>query len=622
MLPLALLSGALALAAYVVTAGPTIYWLDSSEFVAASWWLGNAHPPGHPLVALLGRLFCYLPVGTIAFRVTLASAVQSAAAVGLLVVIAGELGARLRQGSAVARGLPGRPTPPALTLAATEEFALLATALTSGWAYALWFQAVRAEVYALHLLLVLAASAGLLRWERTRDLRLLLVGVFCGALALCNHHFLALLAALPAAIFIAVVWRQRAGAFGRVHGRRVLVAAVLVASVAMAAWAYLPLRSQRAPLVNWGAPHSWQRFGWVVSARAFQKALPRAAQQSREERGLGAVFAVLGGPPTGLAPALVGSLLLALALGGLYRLWREAPTRPAALLVTALLLGNLASPLLIGIDPFNADAHGYLALSVALLGPLAALPLLASFPRLLAGAGRRRTVMVSAGLLVLPALQLAVNEPRCSLSQHWAAEETGRAVLDQPAGSVLITSYFQTVFQVWSLQAMADLRPELELLHRNFLTQPGYLVTLRANAPELARWGARWRRSGGERVADLDWLARRRPVFVEYDLNLGADVVQRLWPAGMLLAYRPPRAALPDASAHERRIARWLRQVGEPDELETRRALSWWQYLLARFACRRGLVPLARFHLAQALTLAPQARTLLALRARCLPLLR
>lgn len=622
MLPLALLAGALALAAYVVTAGPTIYWLDSSEFVAASWLLGNAHPPGHPLVSLLGRLFCYLPVGTIAFRVTLASAVQSATAVALLVVIAGELSTRLRGGTTARGASSGGLTLPPVALAPTEELAVLATALTSGWAYALWFQAVRAEVYALHLLLVLAACASLLRWERTRDLRWLLVGVFCGALALCNHHLLALLAALPAGGFIAVVWRRSARAAHAVRGRRVVVAALLVVSLAMAAWAYLPLRSQRAPLVNWGAPHTWGRFAWVVSARAFQQALPRAAQQSGEERGLGALFAVLGGPPTGLPPALVGAVLAALALGGLYALARLRAGRGAALLLSALLLGNLASPLLVGIDPFNPDAHGYLALSVALLGPLAVLPLLGLLPRLGAVAGRRRTLLVGVGLLALPALQLAVNEPRCSLAQHWAAEETGRAVLEQPPGALLITSYFQTVFQVWSLQATADLRPDVEQLHRNFITQPGYLANLRATQPEVAQLALRWRRAGGERVSDLDRLAQLRPISLEYDLNLSGDVVQRLWPAGMVLAYRPPRWALPAAALHQQRIARWLRHVGPPDELETRRALTWWHYLLARYACRRGLPPLARSHLAQALALAPQAQGLKTLRARCLPLVR
>ncbi len=72
MRALPLIVGLFCLTIYMVLAGPTFYWLDSSEFSAAAWGLGIAHPPGHPLPSLLGRLLCLLPLGTIYFRVVLA----------------------------------------------------------------------------------------------------------------------------------------------------------------------------------------------------------------------------------------------------------------------------------------------------------------------------------------------------------------------------------------------------------------------------------------------------------------------------------------------------------------------------------------------------------------------
>ena len=42
--------------------------------------LGVAHPPGHPLPSLLGRACTLVPVGSIAFKVGLASALASAGA--------------------------------------------------------------------------------------------------------------------------------------------------------------------------------------------------------------------------------------------------------------------------------------------------------------------------------------------------------------------------------------------------------------------------------------------------------------------------------------------------------------------------------------------------------------
>ena len=46
---------------------------DDSLFVLTSYFYGIAHPPGYPLHTLLGKLFTFLPVGSIAFRVHLLS---------------------------------------------------------------------------------------------------------------------------------------------------------------------------------------------------------------------------------------------------------------------------------------------------------------------------------------------------------------------------------------------------------------------------------------------------------------------------------------------------------------------------------------------------------------------
>src|SRR5687768_6470191 len=66
------------LAFYIATASGHGYWLDGGEFVAASESLGIAHPPGQPLAAIVGKAFCMLPFGPLAFRVALASAVAAA----------------------------------------------------------------------------------------------------------------------------------------------------------------------------------------------------------------------------------------------------------------------------------------------------------------------------------------------------------------------------------------------------------------------------------------------------------------------------------------------------------------------------------------------------------------
>ena len=59
---------------YVATIPPGIYWKDAGEFCIAARFLGITHPPGSPLYVCLGKLFCLLPFGEIAFRVSLLSA--------------------------------------------------------------------------------------------------------------------------------------------------------------------------------------------------------------------------------------------------------------------------------------------------------------------------------------------------------------------------------------------------------------------------------------------------------------------------------------------------------------------------------------------------------------------
>src|SRR5262245_49406371 len=67
--------------AYALACAPTLWWLDSSEFAAAAWTLGVAHPPGHPMAQLWSRLFVALPLGSVAFRVGIGQAAAGALAV-------------------------------------------------------------------------------------------------------------------------------------------------------------------------------------------------------------------------------------------------------------------------------------------------------------------------------------------------------------------------------------------------------------------------------------------------------------------------------------------------------------------------------------------------------------
>ncbi len=59
---------------FLSTICPNLYWRDAGEFQVVAYQLGIAHPAGSPLYALAAKIFTFLPFGSIAFKVNLASA--------------------------------------------------------------------------------------------------------------------------------------------------------------------------------------------------------------------------------------------------------------------------------------------------------------------------------------------------------------------------------------------------------------------------------------------------------------------------------------------------------------------------------------------------------------------
>ncbi len=116
---------------YLFTMSASVGAADTFEFQVVTPQLGIVHPTGYPLYLLLGKLFTLLPVGTLAWRLNLASAVYALAAMSMLYFLIQRM---LRH-----------PLP-----------AILGTAVT-GLSLTFWSQAIIAEVYALHALIVMVA---------------------------------------------------------------------------------------------------------------------------------------------------------------------------------------------------------------------------------------------------------------------------------------------------------------------------------------------------------------------------------------------------------------------------------------------------------------------------------
>jgi hypothetical protein len=139
---------------YFVTVQPTTSFWDCGEFIACSRILGVMHPPGNPLILLLGRVTTMIPLfKDVALRMNVMSNVAAALTVLFTFLIIAKLIERWR-------GEP-RNWEDRLVVFGSAVFGALAFAFTDSF----WFNAVEAEVYALSMLFTSAVIYLALRWE-------------------------------------------------------------------------------------------------------------------------------------------------------------------------------------------------------------------------------------------------------------------------------------------------------------------------------------------------------------------------------------------------------------------------------------------------------------------------
>ena len=131
---------ALALAVYNATLTPSLSYKspDGNELATIPYVLGLAHSTGYPLYTWLGKLFTYLPIGDVAHRMNLMSAVLGAAGVAILYGI--------------------------VLLITRRRLVAAFTALFFAFSLAFWSQTGIAEVYAPNVFMVTLTVWLLLKW--------------------------------------------------------------------------------------------------------------------------------------------------------------------------------------------------------------------------------------------------------------------------------------------------------------------------------------------------------------------------------------------------------------------------------------------------------------------------
>ncbi|MHB1296695.1 MAG: protein O-mannosyl-transferase family [Anaerolineae bacterium] len=443
----ALLAGLATLGLYLSTMAPGLSWAhhgaDGGDLIAAAVTGGVPHPTGYPTYCLLADLFARLPLGSLAYRFNLFSALSAAAAVGLLAAIAVRL---------FAQEPSQRNLAPALGL-------LIAVA--AACAPTFWSQALVAEVYAPSALaLCLALYLALRIGRRASPAPWAALGLTLG-LGLGLHVSLAL--AFPGLALLAWPGRTRRG----------VVALALGLLAGLCVYAYLPLAARTDPPVNWGDPRDLPGFTWVVSGalyRPYWLALTPAELLGR-----------LAALP-GLWRAEYGLAGLGLAVYGLGTWLADTAHRRIA-------WGTLAIAV-----PCSALAVGYATVDSSLyLLPaflVGALWIGAGVQSAwLAVSGRFEWLVTAAGLLALVVI------PASSLATHYAGldlrhDQEATRWLDEtlaalPEGALVITGEDRHTLALAYARWAQGRRPDLVLVDGELLAYPWYREALARRYPDL-----------------------------------------------------------------------------------------------------------------------------------------
>lgn len=578
--------------AYLATASAHGYWLDAGELVAAAVDLDIAHPPGHPLAALLGRAFSYLPFGPIPFRVALGQAACAAGAAAFFF--------SAFHVTALALGAVGERVALALAVGATW---LVAGA--PGW----WLQAVRPEVYALEALLcsVVIERCVVLeaRWP-THDVRPLYVAALFFGLSLANHHFVGFLVLPAVAPTLARVMRAR--------GTRPLVASAAFALVGLLPYAYLPIRAGTAPPMDLGHPTDLASMFWVVSAQAYQHTSALTPDP------LVVRFIDVG---ESLVTNL-HALPCVFALAGAYALFRTPGARRIGWIWSAVLVLSFVGRGWLGFVRGNPDAAGYLMPAYA-AGAALALAFVAAVVSQLASprAGKESRSAIVIGLLagLFGLAQLRHGAEEASLASFHSTDDFDEPrVRALPTRAVVVSFLPQTIFRHWGTDAVDRTRPDVTLVPVPFLAYPGVADALRRREPDLRGVLGSFIVEGELRAPELQSLAARRPVEVELDVRVPLTLYDTLAPRGLFHEVVDGGATASDVrEAAALRLetmgdleAALGREVREP---ETTARLLWILYTDALYFGGVGALEPARVTVARALELAPASPELLGLRA-------
>ena len=464
---------------YIRNLAPSVTFEDSGELIAAAHGWGIPHAPGYPLYTILAKFFTLLPLGNnIAYRVNLVSAVFSALAIGFLYLV-------------ILKFL--EPDDDVVSIQTTNVNSSFVHTVAACGAIAVavspayFSQSVIAEVYALNNFFFGMLLWILLSW--IGDSRGHWFGILCFVfgLALTNHHTVALFGPL-----ILLVWIMKESKIF-IHWKVVVLArraviGVILFSLGLLPYLYLPFASLRQPLIDWGNPETLWRF-WDLVSRG-QYGLDWAAERSV------ALYLAQLGLQVELLFEQFHPLLVFLGLWGAVQVWRRSWTHGFLLIGYLLFTGPvmafvtdadlLTTDQIILAEERSAVSVWYLPLFL-MWGALVAVGTV----RIAANLARRAARPVVAWLCVVPLLVLTFfsgvrTQAMEGQSQAIFADQYVENIftLAKP-GALVLGNWDPFVFPLMYAQAVEQKRQDVVVLDTQLLRLSWYIEMMQRWYPDF-----------------------------------------------------------------------------------------------------------------------------------------
>lgn len=462
---------------FLLTLSPTVTFEDSGELITAAYNLGVPHQPGYPLFTILAKLFSFIPIGNIAFRVNMMSAFFSSLAAVLITYVLILIFSR-----------NCRFTEQILIKNTFFNYFVLLLAAFGGLLFAFsfenWEQSLITEVYGLNSFFVAATILILVQWQQSeisqQKVRLFMLLALLLGLGSCNHSTFFMFFPISI-VFIFICDKKFLFKFKNI------ALGLIMLVIGFAPLLYLPVASAADPIIDWGNPENWTNFWRTISRHQYQ--LENVQNMDKFSAQFNFFVTELI-PMQWIWPVLFFPVL------GLVFIFRQ--NKPLFWLFVLLILFTM--PITTWLTNFDVntgnkfiDEEHKNLVSVFYIPAYMVIALLAAMGaafviHITAKAKTKLIMVLAVAFLLLPIINLFVNYQKADMSKFRYAEYYCDNLFDNlPKNALLMGNYDVFVFPLFYYQFVEGKRTDIISLDQQLLRRTWYIKSLQKHFPQLMK---------------------------------------------------------------------------------------------------------------------------------------